>query len=410
MEASRAATLETRHLRAALEFAVAMAREGQKIKPPLKYPAGLKQFVKQPRLTAAALPAVRRAIEGDDTFRTRLSAGALPELVDPIGRLWLARPDGWEAEALHLAADLDAAAEAADLTAELRKSEKRREAAEQAVARQRAELVVLQERVAERDRVIDGLRSDIVKFIETIDEQRVELVDTRNEARHARDREAAATAKLDAALAAREAALSAQGRAESIRDDVLADRSTLAAERSELIRLAASAEALAEQLGLLATPPTSGRPTPAKRKALSLPGGVLGSSDSASEYLLRSGASVLVDGYNVAKLAWPELDLPGQRIVLLDAIENLARRFGCDITVVFDGAGVVGGAADRRRIVRVVFSPEDVIADDVIRDEVRRLPASRPVVVVTNDQQIVRDVRAMGANTLSSDQFVALMR
>ena len=137
---------------------------------------------------------------------------------------------------------------------------------------------------------------------------------------------------------------------------------------------------------------------------------MLGSSDGASEYLLRSGASVLVDGYNVAKLAWPDLDLPGQRIVLLDAIENLARRFGCDITVVFDGAGVVGGAADRRRIVRVVFSPEDVIADDVIRDEVRRLPASRPVVVVTNDQQIVRDVRQFGANTLTSDQFAALMR
>ena len=96
--------------------------------------------------------------------------------------------------------------------------------------------------------------------------------------------------------------------------------------------------------------------------------------------------------------------------MLLDAIENLARRFGCDITVVFDGAGVVGAATDRRRIVRVVFSPDDVIADDVIRDEVRRLPTSRPVVVVTNDQQIVRDVRSMGANTLASEQLVALMR
>jgi predicted RNA-binding protein with PIN domain len=41
---------------------------------------------------------------------------------------------------------------------------------------------------------------------------------------------------------------------------------------------------------------------------------------------------------------------------------------------------------------------------------VRRLPATRQVVVVTNDQQIVRDVRAMGANTVSSDQLLALMR
>ena len=51
-----------------------------------------------------------------------------------------------------------------------------------------------------------------------------------------------------------------------------------------------------------------------------------------------------------------------------------------------------------------------VFADDVIRDEVRRLPATRQVVVVTNDQQIVRDVRAMGANTVTSDQLLALMR
>jgi len=136
----------------------------------------------------------------------------------------------------------------------------------------------------------------------------------------------------------------------------------------------------------------------------------MGGSQTAAEYLLRSGASVLVDGYNVAMLAWPDLDCAGQRVVLLDAIENVARRFGSDITVVFDGTDVIGAAADRRRIVRVVFSPEDVIADDVIRDEVRRLPSTRSVVVVTNDQQIVRDVRAMGANTITSDQLVALMR
>jgi len=154
-------------------------------------------------------------------------------------------------------------------------------------------------------------------------------------------------------------------------------------------------------------------PGPAKRaqrKPLSLPGGVVGDSAAAAEYLLRSGASVLVDGYNVAKLAWPDLDLAGQRIVLLDAIENLARRFGSDITVVFDGADVVGATADRRRVVRVVFSPDDVIADDVIRDEVRRMPFTRHVVVVTNDQQIVRDVRTMGANTIASEQLLSLIR
>jgi len=403
-------SVDLRHLRSALEFAVVMAREGQKIKPPLKSPPELKKYFQLSRLPSTALPAVRRAVEGDDTFRSRLAAGALPELVDPIGRAWLTRAEGWEAEVARLVAEAEADAAESTAAAALQRAEKRLVAAEQAAARVRAETVSLQERMAERDAVIDGLRSDIVKHTETIDELRAQLTDTRLEARHARDREAAALAKLTAAIGARDEALAARGAAEHIRDHVLADRSTIAAERSELARLAASAAALADQLAALATPAAPGRPKETKRKAMPLPGGVMGASQTAAEYLLRSGASVLVDGYNVAKLAWPELDCAGQRIVLLDAIENLARRFGSDITVVFDGADVIGAVADRRRIVRVVFSPEDVIADDVIRDEVRRLPATRQVVVVTNDQQIVRDVRAMGANTVSSDQLLALMR
>jgi predicted RNA-binding protein with PIN domain len=402
--------VEPRHLRSALEFAVLMAREGQKIKPPLKFPPELKRYFQGSRLPAAALPAVRRAIDGDDTFRSRLAAGALPELVDPIGRAWLTRADGWETEIARLAAEADAEAVESTAAAALQRAEKRLAAAEQAAARTRVETVTLQQRVTERDAVIDGLRSDLVKLTETVDELRAQLVDTRLEARHARDREVAAMSRLEAAIGARDEALAAQGAAEHVRDHVLADRSTLAAERSELARLAASASALADQLAAFATPAAPGQPKQTKRKPLPLPGGVMGASQTAAEYLLRSGASVLVDGYNVAKLAWPDLDCAGQRIVLLDAIENLARRFGSDITVVFDGADVIGAAADRRRIVRVVFSPDDVIADDVIRDEVRRLPSTRSVVVVTNDQQIVRDVRAMGVNTVASDQLIALMR
>ena len=62
---------------------------------------------------------------------------------------------------------------------------------------------------------------------------------------------------------------------------------------------------------------------------------------------------------------------------------------GADITVIFDGATVVGAHADRRRMVRVRYSPDGVTADDVIRDEVRRLPPTRSIVVVTDDAEIV---------------------
>lgn len=403
-------TIEPRHLRQALEFAVLMAAEGQKFKPPMAYPSGLKKYFNSTRIPTRALASIRRLVEQDETFRTRIAAGAIPELVDPLGALWLKRPEGWEREAADLLVDAEAQDEAADAERQLKKAEKRRDAAEQAAARSRAEIVVLGDQVADRNLTIDGLRTDVQKLTDELDELRAELIDTRNEVRHARDREAAALRRLEAAEAARTDAVEARGAAEHVRDDALADRAVAAAERSELARLAAAAAALADQLTAAAAPVTSGKPDPVRRKALAMPGGVVGNSASAGEFLLRSGASVLVDGYNVAKLAWPNLDLEGQRVVLLDAIENLVRRYGSDITVVFDGADVVGASSDRRRVVRVVFSPAGVIADDVIRDEVRRLPATRNVVVVTNDQEIVADTRAMGANTMSSDQLIALMR
>jgi predicted RNA-binding protein with PIN domain len=402
--------LEPRHLRSALEFAVLMAAEGQKFKPPMAHPAGLKKHFGVQRIPTAALASICRLVEQDETFRKRISAGALPELVDPIGRLWLSRPPGWEAELEGLVEEADAASAAVDAERRLMKAEKRRDAAEQVAARSRAEIVVLTDQVAERNQVIDGLRSDVQKLTDELAELRAELIDTRNDVRHARDREASARRRFEAAEAARTAAIAAQDVAEHVRDDALADRAVVAAERSELARLAAAASTLSDQLAAIATPAGPGRVAAVRRKALAMPGGLMGNSDAAAEFLLRSGASVLVDGYNVAKLAWPRLDLASQRVVLLDAIENLVRRFGSDITVVFDGADVTGAAADGRRIVRVVFSPEGVIADDVIRDEVRRLPVTRNVVVVTNDQEIVTDTRAMGANTMSSDQLISLMR
>ena len=89
--------IEHRYLRSAIEFAVAIADAGQRLRPPLAYPSALKPFLKQPRIPASQLGKLRRAIEADGEFRTRLSAGALPELVDPIGIEWLRREDGWEA-------------------------------------------------------------------------------------------------------------------------------------------------------------------------------------------------------------------------------------------------------------------------------------------------------------------------
>jgi hypothetical protein len=58
----------------------------------------------------------------------------------------------------------------------------------------------------------------------------------------------------------------------------------------------------------------------------------------------------------------------------------------------------------------VSYSPDGVIADDVLRAEVAATDPARPVVAVTNDQAVLTDVKAAGANTLSSDTFLALAR
>ena len=406
-----------RHLRSALEFVVALAAEGIKRRPPLPVPSSLKPHLHKPRLPTSSLGAVRRIVEGDDVFRSRVAVGAVPELVDPIGMLWLRRPPGWEAQVEELVASVEADRAAAESAALLHREEKRREAAEHAAARTRAELVELHDRVAALGAELHDRRADVAKLQDELAEVRAELVDARIELRHARDREAAAVGRAERADAERRAALDRSVAAEGVRDEVLADRAAVTADAAELASAAALAGDLAAQLAALArrgddrvVGAGGADDERARRRPLSLPGGVANDSDAATAFLIRSGASVLVDGYNVAKLGWPDRDLALQRRALLDATENLARRHGADVTVVFDGADVVGAHTDERRLVRVVWSPAGVIADDVLRAEVARLPVGRPVVVVTNDAAVVADVRAAGANVVSSNRFLTLAR
>ena len=72
-------------------------------------------------------------------------------------------------------------------------------------------------------------------------------------------------------------------------------------------------------------------------------------------------------------------------------------RTGAETTVVFDAANLTSRpVVAAPRGVKVVFSPPGVIADDVIRDLVAAEPSGRTVVVVTDDQEVIRDARAAG--------------
>jgi predicted RNA-binding protein with PIN domain len=396
--------LEHRDLRSAIEFAVLVAEEANKGKRSLPAPAELRARFGGGRIPTGALGRLRRAIEADEVFRERIAAGAVPELVDPIGMLWLQRPTGWEDEVDRLLAARAEQERDADLRTALRRADRRRVAAEQVAARSRAELIERDASLAEVRARLDETLADLAKADEALAELRAELIDVRNEARHARDREAALRARLEA-----------RPETPAAPAPPAADPAPPAVDLAEVSAVAAAVRDLGDRLDAVvaaaeAVPVDETRPAPsARRRALRLPGGVIATSAAAAEFLLRSGAAVVVDGYNVAMLGWPGAGLEDQRRRLLDALENAARRFGADVTVVFDGASVVGAHTDRRRMVRVAWSPAGVTADDVIRDEVRRLPVGRPVVVVTNDAEIVADVRSLGANVVPSNALLAVV-
>jgi predicted RNA-binding protein with PIN domain len=377
----------------------------------LTYPADLKPYLRQSRVPTSALGKLRRAIEADSGFRTKIAAGALPELVDPIGIEWLRREDGWEARVADLIAAAEADAEQADAEAALRRSERKREAAEQAAIRTRVELIQLQSRIDELTASVEAQRQQAATAASELTTIRADLAEARAAARHANDRADAARRRLESIENERDEARRRADTAETRRDELLAERAERAgvrvpAERvGELDELARTARSLADRLGGLAEVRTG------RRRALALPGGVAGESPRATEYLLRATAAlVLVDGYNVAKLAWPEAELALQRERCLDLVDDIARRFSSEVVVVFDGAEVVGSHATKRRLARVSYSRPGESADDVIRNEVKATPTERPVVVVTNDRAIRRDVAADGANVISSNGFLAVAR
>jgi hypothetical protein len=57
----------------------------------------------------------------------------------------------------------------------------------------------------------------------------------------------------------------------------------------------------------------------------------------------------------------------------------------------------------------VLFSPHGVIADDVIRELVAAEPKGRPVVVVSTDQEVARDVARAGARPVAASALARLL-
>jgi predicted RNA-binding protein with PIN domain len=422
-------------LRPALEFAVFVAAESQRARPPLRYPSGLKPYLRFQKLPTPALAVVRRVLDADDSYRSLLATAAGEDDLGTLSYLWLSRPPGWEDEAERLVTEHLAARERLAADREERSAERRADAAEASATRTRAELTVVRAELAgERTKrqAAEARANELQGRVAALDTQ---LESLRAALRVAECDSAAARRNLDEARAAL-ATLRTSHEALSARlDETLAERAHLlsaapsATTGADQAALAAAAAGLRELAGALAqlgaglvdtanalVAPRSGSSAPrtgrAARRAsgrtpLSVPGGLVGNQpEVVAHYLRAPGAVVVIDGYNVAKTAWPDLELVEQRERLLDALDDVVRRTGARLHVVFDGADVIVPATPRR-LVNVRFSPAGVSADDVIRQLVAELPDDVPVVVVTSDNAVVADVRAMGANTLGSAQFLS---
>jgi predicted RNA-binding protein with PIN domain len=155
------------------------------------------------------------------------------------------------------------------------------------------------------------------------------------------------------------------------------------------------------------------RVRPPAPQPVPLPPGIFDDSVEAAEHLVRvPGVILLVDGYNVSQLGWPDLPIAEQRTRLADALAELSARTGAEVTVVFDGAetaypSIVPGTA---RPVRVVFSPPGVEADDVVIGRVAELRPFRPVAVASSDRRVQAGAAQSGANVISSPQLLAVLR
>src|SRR4029453_15074117 len=129
-----------------------------------------------------------------------------------------------------------------------------------------------------------------------------------------------------------------------------------------------------------------------RRTPLAVPGG-RGADDpeTLAAWMGTDGVLVLVDGYNVTKhpQGFPDRGLEDQRTLLPHLRRRLARRFGADITVVFDG-GTVGPIPTRLGLgpVEVVFTDAGRTPDDEIVARTNAAPRERPVVVVTSDNEL----------------------
>ena len=431
-------------LRPALEEVVAFARrraeeEGQSAVPP-----SLRPLLKLQRLGTGSLRAVRSAVEADDGLRTAVAEQVEPDDPQLLPWMWLARSPGWDT----LLESVLVTAAAEDRAAE-------REQAERSAQRKLQRLEAKHSRTADAlalaRREAGRLRQRLDQAVESAEQDRAALSELRAAAARQLDelsRNATRAQRAEETLGAERAQRRAmQTELEALRAELEALRAEgdggrasqgtrLAAQgaapESDLEALRSAVRRAAEVLGLFddadeAGPTSSAHPgraavgsatargpgtdRPGRRRLRAGRGLHTDTPAGVLDLLSRPDVVVLVDGYNLAKLRWPNLDVELQRRRLVSTLDELGRRTATTFDVIFDGAAVTvwrqAGTGHSR--VRVSFSAEGVEADDDIIGQVSELDDDTGVLVVTNDRRVQDAVARLGATVVTSDLFGGLL-
>jgi predicted RNA-binding protein with PIN domain len=404
-------------LQRALERALELARAGDD--DDLTAPAPLRPLRNFRKLPKAALDTVALAVHGDEAFRQRMIESVRERDVGGAALVWLRQEPGWQAALANLLDDDDVEVVASP---DVKALQRKLAGAERATTRAREQAVAFEAEVARQSERADTARAQLRSMQRERDAARRESSGLRAEL----DELQAAYSKLEQSSARRDD--DRRRLRERVRE--LEERAlgpVNARETRELQRLtravaasaraaAADADALDRELGerLNREPKVATTVTrQARRRPARMPSGIVDDSVAGAEHLVsRPGAVLLVDGYNATLSSWPELALEHQRERLLGLLHDLTARItGLEVHVVFDGdEQIIMTGRRRRSLVHVHFSPPSVEADDVVLAMVEELPVDRVVIVASNDRRVRDASRAGGANVISVQQLLALVR
>jgi predicted RNA-binding protein with PIN domain len=367
----------------------------------------------------------------DDAFTIAEAADARGDLALLASTLWAMQPAGYEYGLGVVHAQYERRRHDDAHTDDVQAHARERDAAEEARRRSDAARIAAE---ADRERVEQELREERRARRTREDEARADAAAATRTAQGLAAQLDQAQAALQSAgdRAAREAR-----RAQELEDDVRALRSDLEAARAARPRPPPAyvpartpapdhARRLATELDTLSrrvadavaqpTPATGGRAkaprAPARRAVPDLPAGVIADTVTGAEAMLRThGVTLVVDGYNVSKRAWPDATPSEQRERLALALAALHARSGCSSTLVFDGDSTATGTPVlRRRGLRVLFSAAGEEADDVVVREVQQLSKRVPVVVASSDAWVREHAEEEGAVVIGAETLLAALR